>query len=484
MRIVLSAFCIILAAQQVGNAGASQIAPTPPRTTIPVIKTKRTPSFPSPAAATNDISITGYFTNQAGQGLSAQDLANALVGQGVTISNVTSNCADNAAGTFVVNGDVGIGLSSGIILSTGTIDNVVGPNQASDTSWDNEKPGDTDLDTLIPDYQTYDACILEFDFIPQSPTVSFKYAFSSEEYNEFVGTSFNDVFGFFIDGVNCATLNSSSISINNVNLDTNSTYYVDNEAGTYNLEMDGFTRVLTCSAAVQVGQAHHLKLAIADAGDPVWDANVFLATQSLVSTPYGVSLSPATLTGSTNCGVRAAYELDLKNLGSYNDSFTLALSSAQWPSVFATTGTGTATFGPLSSLATTKVNVYVTPPVTGCSGTDTVTVTATSAGSPSTTATASISTTASGAPLVKIDTTPYATLQAAYDAAAVSGDVVMLKEGDPGAALGTLTAGAAKSVTIRGGYNAAYTDNSGSTVVLGPVTMAYGTVGFDNVWVK
>ena len=77
--------------------------------------------------------------------------------------------------------------------------------------------GDADLDALIPGFWTFDACILEFDFVPQSPTVSLKYVFSSEEYNEFVDSEFNDVFGFFVDGVNCAKINGSSTAINNVN---------------------------------------------------------------------------------------------------------------------------------------------------------------------------------------------------------------------------------------------------------------------------
>ncbi len=83
-----------------------------------------------------------------------------------------------------------------------------------------------------------------------------------------------------------------------------------------------------------------------------------------------------------------------------------------------------------------------------------------------------------------INTTPYGTLQTAYDTAASSGDIIMLKSGDPGSALGLLSADADKSVTIKGGYNAAYTTNSGSTVILGPTTLAYGVVTFDNIGIK
>jgi hypothetical protein len=432
------------------------------------------------AAAAGDISITGYFMNQAGQGLTAAALANAIVGQGVQISNVTSSCADNAAGGFLIRGDVGIGIPSGIILSSGTIDNVVGPNIEEGITTINSMGGDADLDALIPDYETEDACILEFDFIPQSPTVSFRYLFSSDEYNEYVGTEYNDVFGFFINGVNCARIGDSIISINSVNSGSNSGYYVNNETGTYNTEMDSLTRVMTCSSAVQVGQLNHLKLAIADGGDSLWDSNVFIGTQSLVSEQYGLSLLPDILDGRAPGGTVLTYELDLQNLGSSNDSFNMTLSNNQWPTVFASTGTATATVGPLSSLVTSKVAVNVAIPANTSSDGDNVVVTARSVASPSKSAASSISTTL---PLAMTGATPYATLQEAYDAAALSNGIIMLKEGDR-SVLGILTANTDKSVTIRGGYNAAYSAKSGSTVIQGPVTLASGMVRFDNVRVR
>jgi hypothetical protein len=394
MRKMAPFFCCVLMLFLTSYAGASPARHLTPRMASNVVKPKKNLTIASAAAITNDISINGYFMNQAGQGLTATNLANALVGQGVQISNVTSNCADKAAGSFTINGDVGIGLMSGIILSTGLIDNVIGPNISSDITNDNGMSGDSDLDELIPEYQTFDACVLEFDFVPQTSTVSFKYAFASEEYNEFVGTDYNDVFGFFIDGVNCAKINNSIVSINNINSGSNSGYYVDNTSAVYNTEMDGFTKVMNCSAAVQTGQTHHLKLAIADAGDSILDSNVFIGTQSLVSEQYGLFLSPDALTKTASCGAAAVYELDLQNLGSLSDSYNLTLSNPQWSTVFASTGTNVMTVGPLSSLATTKVTVNVSIPVNTCSGNDSVIVTATSVASPTIRAMSSLSTTA------------------------------------------------------------------------------------------
>jgi hypothetical protein len=152
------------------------------------------------------------------------------------------------------------------------------------------------LDALIPGYQTYDASILQFDFIPVGPTVTFRYVFASEEYNEFVDSPFNDVFGFFVNGVNYALLpdNVTVVSINNINNGystgvstgpcVNCTLYVDNSDGTSRaIQYDGLTTVLTFTAPVIPGTLNRLKIAIADAGDSILDSAVFIEAGSLSS---------------------------------------------------------------------------------------------------------------------------------------------------------------------------------------------------------
>ena len=244
-------------------------------------------------------------------------LAQTLAGNGVTILNVTMNCPTGHAGTFAGNSSIGIG--SGIVLSTGFINTIHGPNDSTGTSGGEiTNLGDADLDAFSPGTTSYDACILEFDMKVLSDSVEFKYVFGSEEYPEYVCSAFNDVFGFFISGPNIATQNIALIpgtglpvAINTVNpgvagansgggLCTSlaySTYYVDNGDGTtapqnvnpYYIQYDGLTKVLTAKIkGLAPCDTYHLKLAIQDFGDWVYDSGVFLEANSLTSNSIAI----------------------------------------------------------------------------------------------------------------------------------------------------------------------------------------------------
>ena len=60
--------------------------------------------------------------------LTAHQLAQSLVGTGVTISNASFTGADVAAGSFDGGLSEGLGIASGVILSTGDIVTAIGPN--------------------------------------------------------------------------------------------------------------------------------------------------------------------------------------------------------------------------------------------------------------------------------------------------------------------------------------------------------------------
>lgn len=249
------------------------------------------------------ISFAQLTTNT---GINPQALVqNTLIGPGVTVSNITYNGSPSSIGSFSGTG-TNLGIANGIIITTGTvIDNgngPHGPNNQAGAGQTNGGAGSTLLSGIIGGGQTYDAAILEFDFIPYSDTVRFKYVFGSDEYPEFAppnNSGYNDVFGFFIAGPgitglqNIARLpnNGSIVSINNVNAITNPTFFNFNGDGTtspYNsspfyIQYDGFTDVLEAVSSVQCGETYHLILALADVGDGQWDSGIFLEANSLTS---------------------------------------------------------------------------------------------------------------------------------------------------------------------------------------------------------
>ena len=264
---------------------------------------------------------------KSGQGSLAESLANLQVtanvpaqslirntligGDCFSVSNVTSSGNALARGTFS-NGGTNIGLGSGMVMSTGRINILPGPNVAGDADGGFGPQGtDADLSSLVFG-DLHDVNIIEFDFIPTANTVQFDFVFGSEEYCEYVGTEFNDVFGFFISGPgisgsqNLAVIPGTGgvpVAINNVNHENNTNFYVNNNLGFFNCdflpanhlaecELDGWTTPLTALVTVAPCSTYHIKLAIADVNDELWDSAVFLRANSF-NAGGTVSASPA-----------------------------------------------------------------------------------------------------------------------------------------------------------------------------------------------
>jgi len=208
-------------------------------------------------------------------GASPAALAAALVGPGVTVTNARFTGDGAASGTFT-GAAADIAIESGVILSTGKVIDANGPNRGEGWSTDFQRAGDSDLE-LIVGATTFDAAVLEFDVVPASDTMSIRFVFASEEYPEFVDSDFNDVLAIYVNGVNCANFNGRPVAVNSINENVNAAYFVPNYATAHNVEFDGFTVPLDCVAAVTPGAANHVKIAIADTSDGIYDAAVFLA---------------------------------------------------------------------------------------------------------------------------------------------------------------------------------------------------------------
>lgn len=283
---------------------------------------QRHPTRPPNRAGLPPAPVPGLVTvDMTTPGVDAQALAQTLIGPGVTVANVQYSGAPVAAGTFT--GGTGIvGFAQGVILSSGDIGSVVGPDNTSDSmSTDNLMPADPVLDGLVGGL-TQDAAVLEFDFqVPSATVFSFQYVFASEEYDEWVNTQYNDVFAFVLNGQNIALIpgTSTPVAINNVNCGnpwappggSNCALYTSNSCDSHGqtfpctllaTEMDGLTSVFSATGTVQPGW-NHIKLAIADRGDGIYDSNVFLRADSLVSGGAIPVFDPPSPCGQTLSGV-------------------------------------------------------------------------------------------------------------------------------------------------------------------------------------
>lgn len=236
-----------------------------------------------------------------------------LVGEGITIENVDVQCGTDAFGTYTFDGPI-LGFNAGIVLASGGISGAVGPNDQTGVTINVPNPplsNDSDL-AAIAGVAIQDICVAEFDLTPAGDEITFLFVWASDEYPEFVCSTFNDVFGFFIDGpnpaggdyngLNLAVVPSSTtpVTINTINNGNNGTgsscttpsgsncpcnptYYFNNPDFDSPIQYDGFTKVLTAYAETVPCETYHLKLAVADGTDTILDSAVFLGAESLNS---------------------------------------------------------------------------------------------------------------------------------------------------------------------------------------------------------
>ncbi len=217
-----------------------------------------------------------------------EEIIQKITGNGVKISNLQLVCPNNAYGFFE---SPNTPVTEGVILSTGKAIGAIGPDNNPGFSFNHGTAGDNQLD-VIAGYPTYDGCIMEFDIIPQCDILKLGYFFASEEYPLDLSKNFNDVFAFFVNGIDPnggmyvdynvalvpATLDPVSVfTVNHIN---NAGYFVDNTAGV-TLQFDGHTTRLEAEIPVVSCESYHLKIAIADVTDGIFDSGIFLEGNSL-----------------------------------------------------------------------------------------------------------------------------------------------------------------------------------------------------------
>lgn len=246
-----------------------------------------------------NITVNESFTAQ-------QLVQNILVNSGcISVSNVSVSggnfgTGELSYGYFNANSSV-FPFQEGIILSTGKIISAIGPNSnfsddGAGIGWN----GDPDLNTALGLSNTFNATVLEFDFIPNANNISFEYIFSSEQYLSNPSSnqcSFTDGFAFLLKEATATTYQNLAV-IPNTNIPVkvntvrgsgticppaNEAYFDAFNTGNYPTTYDGQTKVLTAQSVVTPGTLYHIKLVIADEGNARFDSGIFLRAGSFIS---------------------------------------------------------------------------------------------------------------------------------------------------------------------------------------------------------
>lgn len=262
-------------------------------------------------------------------------ILNALNGGGMTLflgsGDGRVNGTSEQIAIFSGGDNANLGMDEGVFFTTGRIEQLTTHNGWTGVSW--SPPGgsmysDPDLQG-IDNNAIFDAVIYKFKVTLADHTSAIRvvFQFGSEEYPDFVGSIFNDAFGFFIRPVspgaalpggvpviNMARLPSSNnpIAVNQVNYGyqgvsaqsypatgpvdlTQSAHYLNNGHTTvvggngnliannnpgpkpYYIEYNGLTRLLTYDLTGLVpGETYEFKIAIADTYDGAFDSGVLI----------------------------------------------------------------------------------------------------------------------------------------------------------------------------------------------------------------
>ena len=237
----------------------------------------------------------------------AQLVDSVLVGNGVSATNISYSGSTLSIGKFTNGNTTNIGVDEGVLITTGSVFNAIGPNTVQNKTTNTLGGSDPQLASLVPGFSIFDAAVLEFDFTPISDTLKLEYVFASEEYPEWVGSVYNDVFGFFVSGPNPSGGNYSNynlavvpnttlpVTVNNINNGsfntgpcTNCSLYVNNQNGS-SIEYDGFTVVMRACLVVTPCVNYHIKIAVGDVGDHSYDSGIFLKSNSFSTNSVTVS---------------------------------------------------------------------------------------------------------------------------------------------------------------------------------------------------
>lgn len=230
------------------------------------------------------------------EGTTAEDMANNIFGDGVSVQAASYNGDRDSAGIYTNGDTVAPGVTpgdSGVILSTGEAEDFTNSsgqaNQSTSTSSNTSGTNNFgQYNTAAGNVRTYDAATLDVDFYSTNSVMTMKFVFASEEYPEFANSVYQDFVGVWINGALVPmAVGNGDVDPGNINTTNNINMFVDNQNDDYNTEMDGFTITMTLTMNVKTGtdpdDLNSIRIAIADVSDSSYDSNLLIAANSVQS---------------------------------------------------------------------------------------------------------------------------------------------------------------------------------------------------------
>ena len=243
-------------------------------------------------------------------------LINSACIENLVVTNVVGgdfNSTEKSYGYFDANGS-SFPFQRGIVLSTGKLANVGGPNDSLSDDDASNWGGDSDLETILNESNTLNATLIEFNFSAQASQISFNYIFASEEYQENNSSTcqYSDLFGFLIrkesggDYTNIALVPTTQTPVKVTTVHSgvpgecapiNEAYFGGWNSNSAPINFNGQTVVLTATANIIPNEIYHVKLVIADEQNYRYDSAVFLEASSFkLGTDLGIDRLRATNT--------------------------------------------------------------------------------------------------------------------------------------------------------------------------------------------
>lgn len=296
--------------------------------------------------------ICCIFSNATAQSITVNDsytanqlVENVLVNSScATISNAKAT-GDNFSGiqksyAYFNAGTSTFPFKEGILLSTWSSQNSVGPFIRNRGGGNSGWLGDSDLEQALNLTQTFNATVLEFDFIPLTNFISFNYIFASNEYQDYFPCRFSDGFAFLIKEKasatpyqNIAVLPNTTIPVSSTNVHPlippfngsqnvilgcppkNENFFGGYNGSTSPINYSGQTTVLNAQSNVIAGKIYHIKLVIADHTTEEFDSAIFLEAGSFLPK---IDLGPDRLLTTNNAiCFGESYTIDPKLPSSY-----------------------------------------------------------------------------------------------------------------------------------------------------------------------